>query len=463
MMEVDPQVVARRRSDVYMEELLLEPSHAEVVFTPEAACTPNARTVRMIFAKVTRVPERFANKKIPLLWDSESGEERCWQYRWPITLPFGRESLDLIMDKFCLSKRTPWLCITCTVYAQQHDIQGCSCQSRHIGFVMRRPNAGLFALDVAISVSHCLGSGSTTALILSTSNEHLKYLMAETIALEHVATNPLLLPTLISADIVNVLECFSCQRWSNYLNVELPSGRCGYGDPYGLLEKVRYPDVKDQRKVVLRILQQLTAYDYYFTECFLGIDTIRAAMAKTLSDAPAGTRKLLEATNAILDEELRWAYHKGKATHWEVQSLKERAKIEMDMTANIIAQTDSKINAEIGADSREIAAASKLDSTAMKGLAVVAMVFLPGTLVAHSEKYLQSILSMPFFSWPAAAEGHVVSNDFWIFWALTLPTTAAVVFLYAMWFSHATSQNEKVVEEARTRPSDLVRGTIVGV
>jgi hypothetical protein len=55
---------------------------------------------------------------------------------------------------------------------------------------------------------------------------------------------------------------------------------------------------------------------------------------------------------------------------------------DLEKIYNFVAQRDSQINKAIGADSREIAAATKLDSTAMKGIAVVTMLFLPGTLIA---------------------------------------------------------------------------------
>ena len=49
---------------------------------------------------------------------------------------------------------------------------------------------------------------------------------------------------------------------------------------------------------------------------------------------------------------------------------------------NFIAQRDNQLSQSIGAHSREIAAATKMDSTAMKGIAVVTMLFLPGTFFA---------------------------------------------------------------------------------
>ena len=54
---------------------------------------------------------------------------------------------------------------------------------------------------------------------------------------------------------------------------------------------------------------------------------------------------------------------------------------------NLIAQRDSLRHIEIGKDTKEVAAASKRDSSAMKTIAVLTMVFLPGTFVSVSHVF----------------------------------------------------------------------------
>jgi hypothetical protein len=49
---------------------------------------------------------------------------------------------------------------------------------------------------------------------------------------------------------------------------------------------------------------------------------------------------------------------------------------------SLISQRDSKINILVAEDSKKIALAAKRDSTAMKTISVLTMVFLPGTFVA---------------------------------------------------------------------------------
>ena len=51
---------------------------------------------------------------------------------------------------------------------------------------------------------------------------------------------------------------------------------------------------------------------------------------------------------------------------------------------NRIAQEDNSLSYSLAADTRRIAAASRRDSAAMKTIAVLTAVFLPGTFVAVS-------------------------------------------------------------------------------
>jgi hypothetical protein len=61
-----------------------------------------------------------------------------------------------------------------------------------------------------------------------------------------------------------------------------------------------------------------------------------------------------------------------------------RLQAQQQVLFNLIAQADTKINIGLAKDSREIAAASKQDSSAMKIIAVLTTLFLPGTFMAVS-------------------------------------------------------------------------------
>ncbi|KAL7950495.1 hypothetical protein V8C42DRAFT_306679 [Trichoderma barbatum] len=64
--------------------------------------------------------------------------------------------------------------------------------------------------------------------------------------------------------------------------------------------------------------------------------------------------------------------------------LKERMESQQTVLFNLIAQSDSLINVSLAKDSREMAVASKQDSSAMKIIALLTTFFLPGTFIAVS-------------------------------------------------------------------------------
>ncbi|KAF2273333.1 uncharacterized protein EI97DRAFT_383950 [Westerdykella ornata] len=78
----------------------------------------------------------------------------------------------------------------------------------------------------------------------------------------------------------------------------------------------------------------------------------------------------------------------------------------------------------------EIALTAKLDSNAMRTIAVVTMAFLPPT-------FLSAIFSMSFFSY-IPAQGNeagkwLISDRFWIYWASAVPLTFLTMAI-AIWF-----------------------------
>ena len=59
---------------------------------------------------------------------------------------------------------------------------------------------------------------------------------------------------------------------------------------------------------------------------------------------------------------------------------------------NYMAQKGNMITIALAADSKEIAMATKKDSSAMKAIALLTMIFLPGTFVAVSIQMIYAII-----------------------------------------------------------------------
>ncbi|KAF1828036.1 hypothetical protein BDW02DRAFT_513476 [Decorospora gaudefroyi] len=77
---------------------------------------------------------------------------------------------------------------------------------------------------------------------------------------------------------------------------------------------------------------------------------------------------------------------------------------------------------------KDLGEAARLDSGALKTIAVVTMAFLPPT-------FLSAIFSMSFFNYTPSQDGAKpewsVSHKFWIYWVCAVPLTCLTM---ALWY-----------------------------
>ena len=123
-----------------------------------------------------------------------------------------------------------------------------------------------------------------------------------------------------------------------------------------------------------------------------------------------------------------------------------------------VTQQDSEVNLALARETKELAAASKQDSSAMKIIAFLTTVFLPGTFIAvhalsiSTVKILiksQTLFSTPFFNWDADSVAHAANSNFWFYWAITGPLTLATMFIVIVWAVWRYRKTEKLRKEAR--------------
>lgn len=121
----------------------------------------------------------------------------------------------------------------------------------------------------------------------------------------------------------------------------------------------------------------------------------------------------------------------------------------------MIAQDDNKLSYSVASDSAQIAVASKRDSSAMKTIALITVLFLPGTFVPvrlftfplnkfadRSRTYTprtnhsKTLFSMSMFDWkPSPSPSFIttrpqVSLFLWIYWVITVPFTLFVLLAW---------------------------------
>ena len=58
---------------------------------------------------------------------------------------------------------------------------------------------------------------------------------------------------------------------------------------------------------------------------------------------------------------------------------------------------------------------------------------------------------MPIFNWTASSLSDVMSNHFWIYWAVAAPLTALVMGIVGAYALYQSRKNKKAAEEARKR------------
>ncbi len=115
---------------------------------------------------------------------------------------------------------------------------------------------------------------------------------------------------------------------------------------------------------------------------------------------------------------------------YDLSILPQRIQESRSTIFNLILQHNQAVNLsiqhanmEIAESSRRIAEATMSDSASMKTIAILTMVFLPGTAVA-------SFFSITMFNWNANPGQGVVNGYIWVYFVLAVPLTAIVLAIW---------------------------------
>lgn len=97
---------------------------------------------------------------------------------------------------------------------------------------------------------------------------------------------------------------------------------------------------------------------------------------------------------------------------------------------------------EVARDSKVLALSSQRDSSSMKTLAIVTMMFLPGSFVA-------ALFSIPVFNWASPNSSGIIGPHFGIYWAVTIPLTVLTLALYVLWLLFRKQEQNRLNKDAR--------------
>ncbi|KAL6823922.1 hypothetical protein V8C40DRAFT_246843 [Trichoderma camerunense] len=261
-------------------------------------------------------------------------------------------------------------------------------------------------------------------------------------------SHPLLLPLLA---VEKTFEAKANHLWMNLRDLKNIEEMTGYG----LSVSENATDSQNDYRVLVKGLGKLQS------QLYLALATINSSryMALFLRQKiqhlngviPKECQQKLAPACHMLDERIEFLL--SNMEHMCIMDgMKERMEAQQTVLFNLIAQADSLINVSLAQDSREMAVASKQDSSAMKIIALLTTFFLPGTFIA-------SFFAMPLFNWSEPSLHQVANSHFWVYWAVTGPltlVTMAGVIAWAVWNSRRiqllqSRARESVVGEANRR------------
>ncbi|KAI9778892.1 MAG: hypothetical protein M1839_007855 [Geoglossum umbratile] len=116
----------------------------------------------------------------------------------------------------------------------------------------------------------------------------------------------------------------------------------------------------------------------------------------------------------------------------QAQTLQKRVQTQLGVLYSLISQRDNKLSMSVAEVSKEIADATRRDSSSMKTIAALGLVFLPGTFIAALFGAGVMALPPPPVAEARAGTAHlVVSRSWWVFFAISAPLTAVTVVVWA--------------------------------
>ncbi|WPG98670.1 Hypothetical protein R9X50_00146300 [Acrodontium crateriforme] len=129
------------------------------------------------------------------------------------------------------------------------------------------------------------------------------------------------------------------------------------------------------------------------------------------------------------------------ARRYEFEVLPRRIENARMTIGNLVQQHNDLMNFETAESSRRIAEATLSESASMKAIAVMTMIFLPGTAVA-------SFFSMAMFDWNANDGSELASKWLWIYFVIAIPLTGLVLMV---WWVFSKRMAKGVMREFKRR------------
>ena len=242
-------------------------------------------------------------------------------------------------------------------------------------------------IGAVISMSHLKEAGITNVMLFHISEGQSLFLRDLASSMAILASHPAMIPVLVS----KLWLCGFLDRVAVYaddlLNIEADGGLTGFS-MWDKGELVATKDSCDDPMLSVNAvkLNQYIIHMWYNLEESLAMilimkDFITSYMSSTEVNDSFGS-KLLFKQNLILSEELSILHAKTETSRRFLTQIRERTELQIAGINNQLAFKNNEINLSLARSSQRIAQETRKDSSAMKSIAVLTMVFLPATFIA---------------------------------------------------------------------------------
>ncbi|KAK7917486.1 hypothetical protein PG985_011094 [Apiospora marii] len=182
-------------------------------------------------------------------------------------------------------------------------------------------------------------------------------------------------------------------------------------------------------------------------------DMRELSLPRSKDDGPSdhGSRLLVDklgAAMAMTRDDVEFTRRRTATLLSQVQQMKDRSQSQTSFMLSAIAQREAEYTAAIAID-------TKRDSVAMRTIAVLGIVFLPGTFIA-------TLFSVDMFEWGSAAGGADASDggatglraspSMWVYWAITVPLTTLTFLAWFLWSKRENQKSDQRLMIGHAKP-----------
>ncbi|KAF2650926.1 hypothetical protein K491DRAFT_696890 [Lophiostoma macrostomum CBS 122681] len=356
-------------------------------------------------------------------------------------LPISPELYEKLAKSFHLPAATAWSLTSDCAHFQKYNMDSNSSDEKRLGFTMRLCSRGIVEIDVCASISYRPSAGTVRCFLQGCNSEQQRRVRDSLRQWAALTDHPLLLPTILVEMKVDRINDEEIALWNLLVRVEGQSKQTGapaVNGPAPYSEHLKNTDELEEEQLqqgrvdsefqevtlgVVGVIQRTTSLGSHAKALLLTIEGIQKSI-RFVSNVPSTLEAdHIKKVGEMLSEKLELLEHRTKVMIGDIEFIEKRAQAQQSAVYNFLAQRDARLQRDLAGISGQISQAAKRDSSAMKGIAILTMVFLPGT-------YIATFFTMPILDFTAHSRVPSADRAFWLYWSITVPLTVMVLIAY---------------------------------